>query len=344
MRDKDTAKAKGTIMIVDDSAISIRQALTVLKNDYRVICVKSGNKTLEYLNNEKNDKPDLILLDINMPDMSGYELLKRIKQEEYLKNIPVIFLTAEWNNERELRGLELGAVDFIKKPFEANIILKRINTQIELYRYRNKLEDMLENEQNKMQKLSLQAILTIANTVDARDIYTKQHSSRVALYSKLIGKKLGWDNKRCDNIYNAALLHDIGKIGVPDAILNKPQRLTGEEYEIMKQHVKIGSNILKDITYVDKLKEVVQYHHERYDGQGYGNGLKGENIPIEARIVGIADAFDAMTSDRVYRGKRSMEYVKSEFKKGRGNQFDPQLVDIFMGIIHENEMCNKMGE
>lgn len=327
------------ILMVDDSAFSLRQAFTVLKKDYNVVCLRSARKALQYLREQDNELPDLILLDILMPEMNGFELLREIRKLPDVKDIPVIFLTGELDNKSEVEALEYGAVDFIRKPFEPQIILSRINTHLQLHRYQTNLEDAIRKERKKLEKLSFETVTTIANAVDARDVYTKQHSSRVALYAKLIAQQLGWDESRCENLYNVALLHDIGKIGVPDRILNKPGRLTDEEYEIMKKHVEIGAEILGKISYIDNVMEVARYHHERYDGNGYASGLKGKEIPVEARIVNIADAFDAMTSDRIYRTKRSMDYVLDELRKGRGTQFDPDLANIFINLITEEKDC-----
>ena len=180
-----------------------------------------------------------------------------------------------------------------------------------------------------------ETILTIAKTVDAKDENTRQHSIRVSEYSVLIAQKLGLDEQTCDELRRTALLHDIGKIAIPDRVLNKPSRLTDEEYEIMKSHVVKGADILKNFTLLDHVEEGALYHHERYDGKGYVHGLKGEEIPLYARIIGIADAFDAMKANRVYRKQLDFDYVLGELKKGRGTQFDPKLVDIMLELIAE---------
>ena len=182
-------------------------------------------------------------------------------------------------------------------------------------------------------ELGNETVLTIARTVDAKDVSTSQHSARVAEYSVLIGKELGFDDAQCEQLKKAALLHDIGKIGIPDRILNKPDRLTDEEYAIMKSHVVKGGEILKSFTLIEHVEDGALYHHERYDGKGYVHGLKGEEIPLNARIIGIADAFDAMTANRVYRKQLDMKYVIEEIKKGRGTQFDPKLADILLELI-----------
>lgn len=183
-----------------------------------------------------------------------------------------------------------------------------------------------------------ETVLTIARTVDAKDVNTSQHSARVAEYSVLIAEELGYDEKSKEQLRKATLLHDIGKIGIPDRILNKPERLTDEEYAIMKSHVVKGAEILKSFTLIEHVEEGALYHHERYDGKGYVHGLKGEEIPLNARIIGIADTFDAMTANRVYRKQLDMDYVLNELKKGRGTQFDPELVDIMLRLIADGKI------
>jgi energy-coupling factor transport system substrate-specific component len=183
-----------------------------------------------------------------------------------------------------------------------------------------------------------QTIFAIAKTVDAKDERTSLHSQRVAEYSVMIAKELGKSDEECEVLRKTALLHDIGKIGIPDRVLNKPGKLTDEEYEMMKSHVVKGAEILKDFTIIDHVWEGALYHHERYDGKGYASGLKGEEIPLNARIIGTADAFDAMTANRVYRKKLDFGIVLEELKKGRGTQFDPQIVDILLELISSNKI------
>ena len=194
--------------------------------------------------------------------------------------------------------------------------------------------DKLERQASQLRMVN-ETILTIAQAVDAKDERTSQHSRRVADYAVMIARRLGYGERQCENLRQVALLHDIGKIGIPDRVLNKPGRLTDEEYAVMKTHVTRGAAILKDFTIIDNVAEGALYHHERYDGRGYARGLKGEEIPLNARIIGIADAFDAMTSNRVYRGCLGIEYAKKEIARGRGTQFDPKLADIMLSLIED---------
>ena len=192
----------------------------------------------------------------------------------------------------------------------------------------------MELEWTKKQlQMGNETILTIAQAVDAKDVSTSKHSLRVADYSALIAKELGYSRQECEDLRKMALLHDIGKIAIPDRVLNKPERLTEEEYVLMQSHVEKGAEILKNFTLIDHVADGALYHHERYDGSGYLYGLKGDEIPLNARIIGIADAFDAMTANRIYRKQMDMEYVLNELKKGRGTQFDPQLTDIFLNLL-----------
>lgn len=207
----------------------------------------------------------------------------------------------------------------------------------------DRLSVAVEEERRKIGKITMQTIISISNAVDAKDPYTKKHSERVAKYSKIIANELHWSKKEQEKLYNMALMHDIGKIGVPDAILNKHGRLTDEEFPEMKKHPIIGGQILKDLTIVDDVSTGAFFHHERYDGKGYPHGLKGEEIPIEARIIGIADSIDAMNSDRVYRGKQSTEYVLEQLEAGKGTQFDPNIDEIVIALIKSGKMRLNTG-
>lgn len=320
---------KKEILVVDDVPANLQYIQGILSKKYDIACAKSGEKALMYL---KNNTPSLILLDVKMPNMDGFEVMRHVQQDNKNKNIPVIFMTAFSNETEELQALEMGAVDFIRKPFIPQVMLKRIDTHIELYSYKLHLEEIIEKDKEKIEQVSVEAVVTIAQTVEAKDAYTQTHSRRVAEYATDIARHLGWSEEDVKDLYTAGLLHDIGKIGVPDGILNKKGRLTDEEYSIMKKHVNIGHDILNHISTINGLTDGALYHHERYDGRGYCNGLKGEEIPLSARIIGIADALDAMTSDRVYRVRLPISQVLGELENGRGTQFDPNLVDFAIDI------------
>ena len=332
--------SKELILVVDDDSLNLMFAQKLLDDAYRTECVKSGEEALEYL---KKETPNLILLDLHMPDMNGFEVMSRIMQDERTKEIPVVFLTADNDREAEIEGLRLGAQDFIKKPFVADIMLERINRILELDHLRKNLSEEVkkqtqnaESRRQKVEKLSLQIMLTLANTIDAKDKYTNGHSLRVAEYAREIAKRAGKTEQEQEDIYYVGLLHDIGKIGISNSIINKTSGLTGEEYETIKGHTVIGAEILSNMTEIPGLAVGAHWHHEQYDGGGYPEGLKGDEIPETARIIGVADAYDAMASKRSYRDVLPQHVVRGEIEKGSGTQFDPEFARIMLCMIDED--------
>ncbi len=323
---------KCDVLVVDDDDFNLKVAADILQDEFTTCTAQSGEMAIECL---QSVLPRLILLDLHMPGMDGRETMKKIRENQEWKKIPIIFLTADSKPETEKECLVLGAADFITKPFVPMVMQSRIRRIMELAELQNDLEGRLEEKTKLVEKVSLNAIMVIANTIDAKDAYTSGHSHRVAKCSEAIARELGWCEEDIQNLHSIALLHDIGKIGVPDAILNKPSRLRDEEFEIIKRHPVIGNDILKDIHIIKNVAEGALYHHERYDGKGYPFGISGEDIPFCARIIGIADAYDAMTSNRVYRRGMDMIRVIEEFKKGRGSQFDPELTDLFLGMLED---------
>ena len=324
------------VVVVDDDVMNLKMAGTILsKHNMRVTALKSGAALLDYV---KTNRPDLILLDIRMPEMDGLEtmtLLKEVLPAD--ESIPVIFLTADENQESETRGLELGAMDFIKKPFVPEVLVLRVRHTIELVRLQRNLEAEVEKKTQENEVLSLHVVQTLAQAIDAKDTYTNGHSGRVAEYSKEIAKRYGYSVKQQDELYMMGLLHDVGKIGVPDAVINKPGRLNDEEFEQIKKHPVLGDKILKKIREMPKLAIGARWHHERYDGTGYPDGLAGKDILEEARIIAVADSYDAMTSNRSYRGFLPQEKVREEIEKGKGTQFDPVFADIMLQIMDEDK-------
>ena len=324
------------VVVVDDDVTNLKMAGTILSRQHmRVTALKSGRALLDYV---RDNRPDLILLDVRMPEMDGFETLRRLKQETSSgQEIPVIFLTADENAESEMRGLELGAMDFIKKPFVPEVLTLRVRHIIELVRLQKNLADEVEIKTQENENLSLRIVQTLAEAIDAKDNYTNGHSGRVAKYTREIARRFGYSQKRQDEIYMMGLLHDVGKIGVPDAVINKPAKLTEEEYAQIKTHPVMGDRILKNIRERPKLAVGARWHHERYDGTGYPDGLSGDKIPEEARIIAVADAYDAMTSRRSYRGILPQDIVRNEIKNGKGKQFDPAFADIMLTMIEEDE-------
>ena len=323
------------VVVVDDNIANLRMAGTILsKQRMRVTALKSGPALLEYI---KDNKPDLILMDVRMPGMDGFETMRLLKQEMVPgQEIPVIFLTADDNAESETKGLALGAMDFIKKPFVPEVLTLRVRHIIELNRLQKNLAEEVDIKTQENENLSLRVVQTLAEAIDAKDTYTNGHSSRVAKYSREIAKRYGYSLKQQDEIYMMGLLHDVGKIGVPDAVINKPARLTDEEYALIKDHCVKGDRILRSIRERPKLAIGARWHHERYGGKGYPDGLSGIDIPEEARIIAVADAYDAMTSRRSYREMLSQEAVKKEIETGKGTQFDPAFADIMLQMMEED--------
>lgn len=320
------------ILIVDDSQFNLAIARDILKKYYRVSTADSGGEAIEFA---KRNRLDMVLMDIEMPGMNGMDTLRYMKLDNSLGNIPVIFLTGVSDAEVEKECLDLGAQDFITKPFAPVVMLRRVQRVMEFDALRSQLEAQILRKTKEIESLTVQTITTFANSIDAKDSYTKSHSYNVAQYALRIGQILGWSELENRNLYYTALLHDIGKIGVPDYILKKADKLTEDEFSIIKRHPKIGARILKDITAVPQLSCGARNHHERYDGTGYPHGKKGNDIPLVGRIICVADAVDAMLSDRAYRARRSVEETIVELERCSGTQFDPFLVDIMCSILRK---------
>lgn len=329
------------ILVVDDDTSNLKMANHILsRENMRVSCLKSGEDAINFL---MENRPELILLDIHMPGMDGFETLAAIRENKLTADIPVIFLTADDDSSTETKGLRAGAMDFIKKPFVPEVLLLRVRHTIDLIRLQTNLSREVERktqeviaQHEKLEKISMQIMTALSGAIDAKDTYTKGHSIRVAEYSKEIARRAGLSEKEQDDIYMIGLLHDVGKIGVPDAIINKPAKLTDEEYAIIKQHPGMGAEILKNITEFPMLGTGAKWHHERYDGKGYPDGISSEEIPMEARIIAIADAYDAMSSRRSYRDVLPQTQVRGEVEKGKGTQFDPVYAEIMLDMIDED--------
>ena len=323
------------ILVVDDNSVSLSLAKSMLSDTYSVYAVLSGEQALRFL--EKKEC-DLILLDLNMPDMSGYETLRAIKDNEILHDIPIIFLTADNDPETEKKCFEMGAYDFIVKPFQKATLRSRVGRTLELIELQRNLEGQIIEKTKEIARISLKSMMMIANTVDKKDPLASDHSSNVAWFAVEIAKRMGWKGDELYNLQNLALIHDIGNIGVPDSIIRKKGPLSDTEYETLKRHTEYGKSILQDMTVIRKAAEVAETHHERYDGKGYPNGLSGEDIPIEARIIAVADAFDSMTSDRSFRKRLEKEEILHQFEEGRGTQFDPKMADIAISLVQEDKL------
>lgn len=331
---------RAVIMLVDDDVINSKAVTNMLQDEYRVIAVESGKAALEQL---KNNVPDLILLDVHMPEMDGHDVIHVLKENQNYADIPVIFLTSDEDENTEMQGFSEGAIDFLKKPFRKGVAVQRIRRILELsYLQQNlreevaKQTDVAEKRRQSVERMSLQMVQALANTIDAKDSYTNGHSTRVAKYSVMIAERMGYSGEKLEQLQYAALLHDIGKIGIPNEIINKPSRLTDEEYEIIKTHPGIGGKILEKISEIPDIAIGARWHHERFDGRGYPDKLTGLEIPEIARIIGVADAYDAMTSNRSYRDLLAQEIVRGEIEKGKGGQFDPDIADVMISLIDED--------
>lgn len=329
-----------TIMLVDDDLLNIKAVSSMLQEEFLVHSASSGKELFEEL---EEVVPSLILLDVHMPEMDGHHIIQRLKQESRYKDIPVIFLTSDEDEDTELLGLSEGADDFIRKPFRKDIAIKRIQRIIELSYLQNNLKDevvkqtaVAEERRKSVERLAFQMIQSLANTIDAKDPYTNGHSSRVAKYSVMIAKRMGYSKNQLEELHYAAMLHDIGKIGIPGSIINKISRLTDEEYELIKSHPSIGGSILSQITEIPNISIGAKWHHERYDGMGYPDGLKGEKIPELARIIAVADTYDAMASKRSYRDVLPQDVVCNELEKAKGSQLDPHITEIMIRIMEED--------
>ena len=325
------------VVVVDDDIINLQVAGKILSSGgIHVTALRSGEALFNYLEKE-NDLPNLILLDCKMPGMSGFDCIRKLHSlESAASKIPVIFLTADESEGAEKEGLSLGAMDFIRKPFVPEVLRLRVNNLIELVTLQNQLYSEVEQKTRENKDLFLQVVSSLAAAIDTKDEYTKGHSSRVAEYARMIAKRSGFPDARQDEIYMLGLLHDVGKIGIPVGLLNKPGTLTDEEFAQIRKHSAMGASILKNIENNPKFEQCAMYHHERYDGSGYPSGLKGTEIPEEARIIAVADAYDAMSSDRSYRSHLTQDEIKNELELGMGTQFDPKFAGVMLAIVEED--------
>lgn len=329
------------ILAIDDDEVSRKLIRGNLSDIARVSAVVCGRDGLSYLN--MGNKVDLILLDYRMPGMTGLEVLKQIKSRDEFREVPVIMFTGEENESLESQALEAGAADFIHKPLVIPVMRQRVMNILNYFYLQNSLQaevtrqtKLAERRQEEAEQLFEEMIMALAQAIDAKDHYTHGHSQRVAEYSAQLSLLLGDDPQQVRLIYYMGLLHDIGKIGIPVKIINKPGRLTDEEYDVIKSHSAIGAEVLNPIRIRPELMIGARYHHEKFDGSGYPDKLAGEDIPRAARIIAVADAYDAMTSDRSYRKGMMSQKVYEEIAQKSGSQFDPEIADIMLAYLKEN--------
>ena len=347
-----------SIFFVDDNKVNLTVGHDVLSANYDVLTMNCGAKLLKML--EKHT-PELILLDIEMPEMNGYDVIKRVKAKEETKHIPVIFLTARSHGNNELKGLSLGAVDYIVKPFSPQLLIKRIEMHLliesqkkeleaqkqELIKFNSSLLDMVEEKTKTVVELQNAVINVFAELIECRDATTGGHIGRTQEYLRVFLEAVqrhplyckeieAWDTEL---ILRSAQLHDIGKIAIKDSILLKPAKFTDDEYEIIKTHVLFGERIIEKImshtserAFLEQAKILISTHHEKWDGNGYPMGLKGNEIPLQGRMMAIVDVYDALISDRPYKKAYPHEEVVGIIASKKGAQFDPDLVDVFLDI------------
>jgi len=345
-----------TVLVVDDVDMNVMILAEILKEDYSILTANNGKEALEHLKTA-DPLPKIILLDVQMPEMNGRQMFDILKRDQSLKRIPVIFITAENDSETEL--LAAGAVDFINKPFSSDIVKLRVRNQIELKNYSDSLEEMVAEKTKEVIKKTEEAnkvldnaLQGLANVIEHRDLESGEHVKRTQLYVQALANHLISSGsvyaddimeKQPDIISKSMVLHDVGKIAIPDRILLKPGRLDPEDYEIMKTHTTRGKEIIGDLgdvnasLYLKHCEDICFGHHERWDGKGYPRGLKGYDIPVTARLASIADVYDALVSARVYKSAIPYHEAINIIKEGSGTQFDPVLCEAAVEIREKLE-------
>ena len=354
--DDGSSDPTATILIVDDLPDNLAVLGEMLLPRYRVLVASTGERALHIA--AAWPRPDLILLDVMMPRMDGYQVLARLREEPRTRDIPVIFVTAMNDQEDEERGLELGAVDYISKPLRPRIVMARVHTQLllkrasDLLRDRNVfLEAEVERRMGENQLIQDISIHALARLAEIRDNETGNHLRRTQGYVHALGKQLQksprfaaqLSDRTLDLLAKSAPLHDIGKVGIPDDILRKPGPLTPDEWTVMQTHAKLGSDAIEKaeldaltpVAFLTLAKEIAHFHHEKWDGSGYPEGLSGERIPLSARLMAVADVFDALINRRVYKEPMSLPTARKIIEEGSGSHFDPDLVDAFLAGFDE---------
>jgi putative two-component system response regulator len=325
------------VLIVDDEYIGRETLQSVLEGEgYELEMAENGLQAIE---KAKKLLPDVILLDVMMPGMTGFEVCQRIRSDPQIAEIPIIILTALDDRESLLNALKAGADDFISKPFDRYELRARLLGITRLNRYQKLIQERAKLREANAQLLNAYeaTIDGLSHALDLRDRETEGHSRRVTELTIKLAKALNMSEEEITHIRRGALLHDMGKIGVPDSILHKPDVLTGEEWGIMRKHPQFAYDMLSPIEYLRPALEIPYSHHERWDGAGYPRGLKGEEIPMSARLFSIADVWDALTSDRPYRPAWSQEEARIYIREQSGKHFDPQVVDMFFKVISQEQ-------
>lgn len=325
--------SKATVLIVDDNSDNLDVLTGVLRSFYKVKAALNGELALKIASSK--NKPDIILLDIMMPGMDGFEVCRQLKANPTTSNIPIIFVTAKTETKDEQAGFELGAVDYITKPISVPIVLARVKTHLALYNQQRELEKLVKIRTKELNDTQLEVVRRLGCAAEYKDNETGLHVIRMSWYAKFLAEEINANEAWTDVLFTAAPMHDIGKIAIPDAVLLKPGKLDEAEWAIMQKHVEYGVDILgtDDSELLSMAREIALYHHEKYDGSGYPNGTVGENIPLSARIVAIADVFDALTSERPYKKAWTVEKTIGLLEEEAGNHFDPKLIPAFVNCM-----------
>ncbi|NUU03283.1 HD-GYP domain-containing protein [Herbaspirillum robiniae] len=317
---KSYRETRHTILLVDDEPTNLQVLKHTLQDRYRLLFARDGAKAIELAGREKID---LVLLDIMMPGMSGYDVCRRLKADPATSGLPVIFITALSDIADEQLGFEIGAVDYITKPFSPVIVSARVRNHLSLV------------QADTLRQTRLQIVQCLGMAAEYKDNETGMHVVRMSHYTKVLARAAGYSEADAEELLNAAPMHDVGKIGIPDAILRKPGKLEGEEWDVMRSHAEIGAQIIGEHEGgLLRIASVIAIqHHEKWDGSGYPNGLAGDQIDLAARIVAIADVFDALTSVRPYKKAWEVDDALALLKRDAGSHFDPELVPLFMSCM-----------
>jgi len=328
----------------------------ILEEEYNVVEAEDGIQAIDYLFNAPQ-QPAIVLLDIMMPEMDGHEVLALMRDNPVTERVPVVFITAANATTHEVRGLQEGAQDYIAKPFNQEVVLARVRNLIELNLYRQDLEQQVQKRTDKLMRTRDNMLEAMANMIECRNLESGQHVKRTSLLTELMvqtmqargmyADELDTENGRM--IIKAVPTHDIGKIGIPDDILLKPGRLSSEEFDVIKTHAALGSDIIRNMLADDEDRaffhhsyDICRHHHERWDGKGYPDNLAGSDIPLSARMLAIVDVYDALISPRVYKPAMSHEQARQIILDGSGTQFDPDLVAVFNDLEQEFEQVHEM--
>jgi response regulator RpfG family c-di-GMP phosphodiesterase len=339
MTDTPTEKP-ASILVVDDTPASLKLLTDIMKAEgYEVRSAISGELALHAA---LSHAPDLVLLDIRMPEMDGFEVCRRLREAPETRDVPVIFVSAASETEEKVRGFELGAVDYVTKPYQRNELIARVRTHLELHELRHHLTEIVDRQtaelkesEKKLKSNLVESVGLLAAMVEMRDPYTAGHQHRVAEIAVAIARDMQLPEEQIEGIQLAGVLHDVGKIRVPAEILSKPARLSLTEFSLVKEHPQHGYDLLKNVDYPWPIAQIVLQHHERMDGSGYPQGLEADQILLEARIIAVADVVESMMTHRPYRPALGIDVALKEIEEHRGTLFDPAAVDACIKLFRE---------